>query len=208
MPSPVVSYPPVLLASSSKYRASLLKKLGLSFIQVSPNIDESRVKSETPNKMVARLSQQKAFALSNLYSEHIIIASDQLAVTQNNDILGKPTNTENAIEQLSQVSGQKVKFLTGLCVLAPQSQTNTKASIQTIVEPYNVYFRELSHAQIRDYISREQPLDCAGSFKSEGLGISLFEKLEGDDPNALVGLPLIKLCTMLANIGVPVLAKA
>jgi septum formation protein len=198
---------PILLASSSQYRASLLAQLGVNFIQVAPNIDESRINNETAHAMVSRLSEQKAMALTTQYPSHIIISSDQLALTHNNEILGKPGNQETAVKQLMQVSGQKVSFLTGLCVLAPEATGNEGWQKQVIVEPYLVYFRKLTMAQVNDYVSREKPLDCAGSFKSEGLGISLFEKLAGDDPNALIGLPLIKLCSMLENIGMPILAK-
>jgi MAF protein len=205
---PLHSQPPILLASSSPYRGRLLAQLGISFIQAAPNIDESSLFNETPHELVSRLSEQKALALSKQYDDHIIIASDQVAVTPNNIVLGKPGTVDNACKQLNGVSGQKVSFLTGLCVLSPCSDHHSSWRKQLIVEPYYVYFRRLSHTQIRNYVERENPLDCAGSFKSEGLGISLFEKLEGDDPNALIGLPLIRLCSMLDNINVSVLAKA
>ena len=195
---------PILLASSSQYRAQLLRQLGLEFEQASPNIDESALINESPNALVTRLSEQKATALTVLYPKHIIIASDQIALTQNGKILGKPKTIDNAIRQLTSVNGEKVLFLTGLCVLSP-SQSDEKWFKQTVVEPFTVYFRHLSQAQIVNYVKREQPLDCAGSFKSEGLGISLFEKLEGQDPNALIGLPLIKLCTFLTLAGASVL---
>lgn len=196
--------PAILLASSSKYRAKLLHQLGLEFVQSSPNINESRFDNESPNDLVYRLSEEKAWALTVSYPEHIIIASDQIAVTQSGDILGKPITTDKAIRQLSSVNGEKVVFLTGLCVLSPLKQPYQWKQ-QSAVEPFNVYFRKLSQSQISHYVLTEQPLDCAGSFKSEGLGISLFEKLEGNDPNALIGLPLITLCTFLARAGSPVL---
>lgn len=202
------SHIPILLASSSPYRGRLLAQLGLSFIQASPDIDETAIYNETPYELVSRLSEQKAMALSQQYSGHIIIASDQVAITPNNIVLGKPGTADNACKQLTDVSGQKVSFLTGLCVLSPCGDNNGIWRKQMIVEPYYVYFRTLSQAQIRHYVKRENPLDCAGSFKSEGLGISLFEKLEGDDPNALIGLPLIRLCSMLENINAPVLAHS
>jgi MAF protein len=207
MNSPCASTLPILLASSSPYRASLLKQLGLTFIQVSPDIDETRLKDETPINMVTRLSEEKARVLRTQYPDHIIIASDQLAITANNQILGKPGNHETAFRQLSQVSGEKVVFLTGLCVLSGHKAQTIPLHMQSVVEPFSVYFRQLNEAQINDYLRREQPFDCAGSFKSEGLGISLFKKLEGDDPNALIGLPLIKLCSLLENIGINILAK-
>lgn len=195
---------PILLASSSKYRANLLKQLGLEFEQASPNINESRLNEEAPSSMVARLSTLKAEALTLEYPRHNIIASDQIAITQRGEILGKPLTIENAINQLQRVNGEKLTFLTGLCVLSPQTISN-KWNIQSAVVPFHVYFRNLTQIQINNYVQREMPLDCAGSFKSEGLGISLFEKLDGEDPNALIGLPLIKLCSFLENIGISIL---
>lgn len=195
---------PILLASSSKYRATLLKHLGIEFKQASPNINEARIANESPHQMVKRLSEQKAWALTSEFPNHIIIASDQIAVTQSGEILGKPLTTINAIRQLSVVNGEKVSFLTGLCVLSPLDEPS-KWYQQSTIEPFHVYFRKLSQQQISNYVQREQPLDCAGSFKSEGLGVSLFEKFEGQDPNSLIGLPLIKLCTFLELAGSPVL---
>ncbi len=198
---------PILLASSSVYRARLLAQLGLDFIQASPNIDESRKSGETPLAMVSRLSEEKAIALSKQYPSHLIIASDQVAITQKNEILGKPHQHNAAVKQLMLMSGQKVDFLTGLCVLSPDVNNNGTWHKQLIVEPYFVYFRDLTFSQVSDYVTKEKPLDCAGSFKSEGLGISLFTKLEGDDPNALIVLPLIQLCSMLEKLDMSVLAK-
>lgn len=195
---------PILLASSSQYRARLLGQLGLEFEQASPNINESALDNESPHELVTRLSKEKAWALTASYPKHIIIASDQVALTKQGTILGKPLTSNNAIRQLSSVNGEKVVFLTGLCVLSPAEESH-KWQQQSTVEAFNVYFRNLTHAQIVNYVEREQPLDCAGSFKSEGLGISLFEKLEGQDPNTLIGLPLIKLCTFLAVAGASVL---
>lgn len=196
--------PHILLASSSQYRAQLLSQLGIKFEQASPNIDESALIGESPNALVTRLSEQKARALTAAYPEHIIIASDQIALTQNGEILGKPKTIDNAIHQLTMVNGEKVVFLTGLCVLSP-IEGDGKWLKQLVVEPYTVYFRQLSKQQIINYVRREQPLDCAGSFKSEGLGISLFEKFEGQDPHALIGLPFIKLCSFLSIAKAPVL---
>jgi len=198
---------PILLASSSKYRAALLSQLGLNFIQVAPNIDESPISAEMPHDLVSRLSEQKAEALAKQYPSHIIISSDQIALTQNNKILGKPLTHARALEQLMQVSGQKMTLLTGLCVISPSPNRTIGWHKQLIVVPYSVYFRTLNIRQVNDYITREKPLDCAGAFKVEGLGISLFEKLEGDDPNSLIGLPLIALCSMLANIGHSILGE-
>jgi MAF protein len=194
---------PILLASSSRYRKQLLEKLELPFDCASPNIDESILDSESPEHYVHRLAINKAKALAKEYPNHLIIGSDQCAVIeidQQEKILGKPHTVENAIKQLSQSSGRTVTFLTGLCVYNSATQQEV-----SLVEPFNVHFRQLTLPQIERYIEQEQPLDCAGSFKSEGLGIRLFSALEGRDPNSLVGLPLIALIDLLQQQGIPVL---
>jgi len=183
----------LVLASTSPFRQSLLARLGLPFQTVSPEADESRVEQEDAQEMVKRLSCQKARAVASAYPDHLIIGSDQVALVDGH-ILGKPGNRENAIAQLKQASGKSVTFLTGLCLLDSQSGRE-----QVICEPFKVHFRDLEEEQIERYIDREQPFGCAGSFKSEGLGIVLFSRLEGDDPNALIGLPLIRLVEMLRN---------
>lgn len=188
-----------MLASSSRYRRALLEKLGLDFIADSPAIDESAQPGETPAALVERLAREKAQALATKYPRHLIIGSDQVACLDG-EILGKPGNAVRARQQLQAASGRHVLFLTGLCLLDSESGV-----LQSVVEPFAVEFRMLSAAQIDRYLEREQPFDCAGSFKSEGLGIALFERLEGDDPNALVGLPLIRLVTLLEAAGRPVL---
>ena len=188
--------PQILLASSSPYRRQLLQKLGLYFEWESPDIDESHKPDESPTSMVRRLAESKARHLANNYPNRLIIGADQVA-TINSQIIGKPHTHTAALSQLSSFSQQEVVFLTGLCLLNPATNR-----IQTSVETYKVKFRELTHSQIENYLQREQPYDCAGSFKSEGLGISLFERLEGDDPNTLIGLPLIALTRMLANEGI------
>jgi MAF protein len=185
---------PLVLASSSPYRRILLDKLQLPYSCHSPDIDESPYPDENATQLVMRLAEEKARAVADQYPNSVIIGSDQVAVL-NNLILGKPGTKENAKTQLQQASGQRVTFLTGLCTL---DTLNNHA--QTEVIPFHVHFRELTEQMIGNYIDKESPLDCAGSFKSEGLGITLFEKLEGDDPNALVGLPLIRLVSMLKNI--------
>jgi MAF protein len=189
----------LLLASSSQYRRALLEKLHLTFDSASPGIDETPLKDETPQDYVERLSIEKAKALASRYPDHLIIGSDQCAVL-NGEIIGKPHTIEKAQQQLRNSSGNTVTFLTGLCLYDA-----TQGSYQSLVEPFHVHFRHLTDQQINNYIELEQPLDCAGSFKSEGLGICLFEKLEGRDPNALVGLPLIGLTDLLhnANISLP-----
>lgn len=191
----------LILGSSSPFRAALLDKLGLEFIQVSPAIDETPNAGETPAKLVERLSQSKAREIARSYPDALIIGSDQVAVI-NNKILGKPGDHETALKQLKEASGRKVTFLTGLSLLNARQD-----HIQSVVEPFAVYFRDLSDEQIDFYLKKEQPYQCAGSFKSEGFGISLFSKLEGDDPNALIGLPLIRLVEMLQNENIDVLRQ-
>lgn len=188
---------PLVLGSSSPYRKQLLEKLGLSFTTESPDIDETHSAGETPQQLVARLAAAKAREVSKTHKEHIIIGSDQVAVLENNQILGKPGSVEKAIEQLTACNGQVVTFFTGLSVL---NSANNK--IETLVEPFEVGFRQLTAAEIKSYVEKEQPLNCAGSFKSEGLGISLFEFMHGDDPNSLIGLPLIRLLGLLRNQGI------
>jgi MAF protein len=194
---------PLLLASSSVYRKQLLEKLQLPFTCASPDIDESIRLDESPYNYVQRLAIEKAKTLKEDYPNHIIIGSDQCAILEANGqqyVLGKPHTVENAIKQLSQASGQSVTFLTGLCVYNSATQQEN-----SLVEPFIVHFRNLTLPQIERYIDQENPLDCAGSFKSEGLGIRLFSALEGRDPNSLIGLPLIALVDLLEQHGIQVL---
>jgi septum formation protein len=188
--------PKILLASSSIYRRQLLQKLGLTFDWASPDIDESHQSGESPAQLVYRLAEAKARHLANTYPDHLIIGSDQ-AATIDDLAIGKPHTHSNAVAQLSSFRQREVIFMTGLCLFNPATNRT-----QTSVETYRVKFRNLSDEQIENYLQREQPYDCAGSFKSEGLGICLFEQLEGDDPNTLVGLPLIALTRMLSKEGV------
>lgn len=185
----------ILLASSSVYRRQLLGKLGFNFTWESPDIDESSVPDEPPATLVQRLAQAKARHLANRYTDCLIIGSDQVA-TIDNQILGKPHTHENAFAQLASFRNREVVFMTGLCLF----NSSTKRS-QSSIESYKVRFRNLTDSQIENYLRREQPYDCAGSFKSEGLGVCLFEQLEGEDFNTLIGLPLIALTRMLANEG-------
>lgn len=184
----------LLLASSSRYRRELLQRLRIPFDWAAPDIDESAYANENPQQYVERLAIEKAQALQAQFPDHWIIGSDQSCVI-NQQIVGKPHSSEKAIAQLSACSGKTVSFYTGLCLLAPDG------SYQSLVEPFHVHFRELSAEEIKTYIELEQPLDCAGSFKVEGLGINLFERLEGRDSNSLVGLPLIALLDMLRAAG-------
>lgn len=186
----------LILASSSPYRRELLAKLGLSFDWTSPDIDETPHENELPQAMVERLAVAKARAIADIYPRTLVIASDQTA-SFNNLPIGKPGSRQNAIKQLQGFSGHTVTFYTALCVL------NTASGIlHSHVEPFEVTFRHLTDRQIAAYIDAEQPLDCAGSFKSEGLGIALFSRLNGRDPNSLIGLPLIALIDLLQRFGV------
>lgn len=183
----------LILASSSEFRQELLRKLQLPFSSVSPDIDETPQNDESSIQLVERLAIQKAKAGAMMVdpADALVIGSDQVAVIDG-QIVGKPLTAEKAIEQLKAASGKSITFYTGLCVFDKQTQ-----KYASLVEPFTVHFKNLSEAQISSYVDKEQPLWCAGSFKSEGLGIALFEKLEGDDPNSLVGLPLIKLIELL-----------
>tara|TARA_R100001039_G_scaffold39169_1_gene44511 strand:- start:32952 stop:33545 length:594 start_codon:yes stop_codon:yes gene_type:complete len=189
----------LILGSSSPFRAELLKKLQINFIQHSPDIDETQLEGESAPALVERLAQEKARVIAETYPQALIIGSDQVAVADGN-ILGKPGNHQTAIQQLMMASGKSVTFYTGLALYNAENQT-----MQHIVEPFTVHFRELTEKQIEYYLNQEKPYQCAGSFKSEGFGISLFSHLEGDDPNSLIGLPLIKLIELLSNEGVDIL---
>ncbi len=189
---------PLVLASSSPYRRELLSRLRLPFTWSAPQIDESRHAGEEAEALVRRLSLEKAQALSASHPQHLIIGSDQVAVL-GTQILGKPHTLERAREQLLTASGNSVTFLTGLTLL--DSATGQQ---QTDCVPFTVHFRTLSDAQIMRYLTAEQPFDCAGSFKAEGLGISLFRSTEGSDSNSLIGLPLIRLVDMLQASGISI----
>jgi len=192
----------LVLASTSPYRQELLARLGLPFETASPDIDETRHADEEPEELVTRLSLEKAKAVAEKYPDALIIGSDQVA-TLDETILGKPGTHERAMEQLKAASGQSVTFLTGLALY--DSATGRS---HTICEPFRVDFRELTEEEIDDYLRREEPYDCAGSFKSEGLGIALFSLMDGEDPNSLIGLPLIQLVSMLRENGVHVLGRS
>jgi septum formation protein len=190
---------PLILASSSIYRQELLKRLRLPFTVVSPDIDESAIFGETPPETALRLAEQKTRALVDQFPDALIIGSDQVAVL-NNAAIGKPGNHANAMLQLAEASGNTMYFYTGLCLL----NSNT-GQAQTKIATNEVKFRKLNSPQIERYLLAEKPYDCAGSAKSEGLGIALIEHIHGDDANALIGLPLIELTTMLIRAGVQVL---
>ncbi|MGI2169410.1 Maf family protein [Shewanella sp. MF05960] len=196
----------LVLASTSPFRQQLLQKLMQPFDCVNPNIDETPQQNETATALVQRLAEQKALAGAKLAiktdSTQLIIGSDQVAVI-NGQIIGKPHTVDNAIAQLSAASGQAITFYTGLAVYNQVTQ-----QMLSCIEPFTVHFKSLTQTQIRYYVETEQPLYCAGSFKSEGLGIALFSRLEGDDPNTLIGLPLIKLIELLQQQGMDVLSKS
>ena len=182
---------PLILASSSIFRKSLLERLQIKFSIDSPDIDESSLVNESPTDYVSRLSLEKAKTVASRSPGTLIVASDQCSVLDG-IIIGKPGDHDTATLQLQASSGNKVSFLTGLCVFDARS-----GKYQLDVIPFNVYFRDLTPEEINRYLLIEQPYNCAGSFKAEGLGITLFKKLEGDDPTALIGLPLIRLSEML-----------
>lgn len=184
----------LILASSSPFRRALLERLSLPFESISPDIDESALPGETAADLALRLARCKAEAVA-ARAQGLIIASDQVAVLEGEQ-LHKPGTRENAIAQLQRSSGKSVQFHTSLSLL------NTASGMhQCWVSPYRVTFRKLNGAEIERYVDHEQPLHSAGSFKVEGLGISLFEKLEGEDPDSLIGLPMLKLCEFLRKEG-------
>ena len=181
----------LILASTSPFRKAILDKLGIEFDTASPETDETALENETPQQLVERLSIAKAKAVADKVGSALVIGSDQVSVIDG-EIIGKPHTHENAVSQLKNASGKTVTFYTGLCLY--NSLTH---QYQSEVVPFNVVFRNLTDEQIESYLKKEEPYNCAGSFKSEALGIVLFEKLEGDDPNTLMGLPLIRLVKML-----------
>jgi MAF protein len=184
----------ITLASSSAYRQSILAKLNIPFDSLSPDIDESAIKNEHVSQQVERLAQAKAQAVSQHRPNNYVIGSDQLAYFDG-QTLGKPGNFVNAKQQLSLLAGNRVQFYTGLSV-SYQQQT------VSLVEVTEVAFRPLTESQITQYLKLDQPYDCAGSFKSEGLGIALFDRINGRDPNSLIGLPLIGLVDLFAQLNI------
>lgn len=191
----------LILASSSQTRKDLMDRLGLDYRCISPDIDES-VQGEThADDLAKRLAYQKAHVIAEQHPNAIVIGSDQVAWREHapNDFIGKPLTVENAIQQLQANSGNTVFFSTALSVQHAASDFEI-----TLVEHYQVKFRQLSLAEIKRYIAVDQPLHCAGSFKCESLGISLFEKMVGDDQTTLMGLPMIQLCRILRQFGIAV----
>ena len=189
----------IILASTSPYRQRLLERLQLPFQCHSPAVDETRLPGEPPARMAARLALAKARSVGANYPDALVIGSDQVAALDER-VMGKPGNYEAARAQLKASAGRVVHFYTGVALYRARD-----ALEQFHVEPFKVHFRDLDDQSISNYLQREQPYDCAGSFKCEGLGIALFSRLEGRDPTSLEGLPLIALCDLLALAGVAVL---
>ncbi len=190
-----MTQPNLILGSGSPYRAALLERLGIAFEQRAPDIDERQVAGEAPAAYVRRLAEEKACAAAIDAADALVIGCDQIACLDD-AIIGKPHDEAAAVAQLQRASGRCVRFLVGLAL----HDTRT-AHTESRVEHLDAHFRELDSGEIERYVRRERPLDCAGSFRAEGLGISLFSRLEGDDPNTLIGLPLIALCDMLRDRG-------
>lgn len=193
--------PALILASSSRYRKSLLERLKIPFECATPEVDETPHTNESASQLAGRLALAKARALRDQFAEALIIGSDQVAECEGK-LLGKPGTKAAAREQLAQCSGKSVTFYTGLCLY---NNRDNRFACQTL--PYQVTFLSLSDEQIHQYVELEQPLDCAGSFKCEGLGSALFSAHHGTDPTALEGLPLIALCAMLRAEGLDPLAR-
>lgn len=186
---------PLVLASTSPFRRSVLERLRLPFATYAPNVDETPLAGESPSALVLRLAEMKAKAAAVAHPAALIIGSDQVSVIDN-DILGKPGTHERAVEQLGRASGKQVDFLTGLCLFNTQS-----GAVQTDIVRFGVTFRALSATQIENYLRMDEPYNCAGSFKSEGLGIALLDRMVGSDPTSVIGLPLIRLVRMLEAEG-------
>jgi septum formation protein len=192
---------PLILASSSRYRASLLERLGLKFAQFSPDLDESPRALELPSALANRLGREKARAIAQRHRQAWVIGSDQVASMDDVQAIGKPGSVEKALEQLRQASGRIMRVYTSLSL-----QNIEQGFDQTVLDVVIVRFRILSEAQIVHYVNTEKPLDCAGSVKSEGLGAALLAQVVNEDPSALIGLPLIKLVDLFESAGIDVLS--
>ena len=193
--------PTLILASTSAYRRELLERLRLPFKVVAPDVDETPLPGELPMRTALRLAASKAEAVVPAAAGALIIGSDQVAVLDAQP-LGKPGDHAAAVRQLQAMRGQRVVFHTALCLLDAASGRKQLENV-----PTSVFFRNFSDAQIEHYLRTEQPYDCAGSAKIEGLGIALVERIESDDPSALIGLPLMKLVSMLQNEGIEVIPE-
>ena len=189
----------LILASSSTYRRELLHKLQIPFSAISPKVDETPLDGEKPHQTALRLAQEKAKKIGAEHPHALVIGCDQVA-TLDGEQIGKPGNHKNATEQLKKMRGREVTFYSALCLF---NAATGNMQAENVV--YLVRFRQLTDEQIENYLNKEQPYHCAGSAKSEGLGIALIERMLGEDPNALIGLPLIKLVKMLQNENIDVL---
>lgn len=197
--APAALPPPLVLASSSRFRQALLRRLGLEFTAVSPDVDERALDGETPEAQARRLAESKARRIAPDHPAALIIGSDQVAVLDGHRV-GKPGSHSAAVAQLTAASGRTMQFYTALCLL-----NAAKNRLQVDAVTCSVTFSRLDPEAIESYLRREQPYDCAGAFKSESLGIALLERIEGPDPTALIGLPLMRLARMLEAEGVKVL---
>ncbi len=189
---------PLVLASTSRYRADLIRRLGLPFATFAPGVDEVARAGEAPAATALRLAEAKARAAANTHPDALIVGSDQVAAC-GPEAIGKPGSHENAVAQLRRLSGKSVVFHTGLALLDSATGVCRSECIDVVST-----YRALTDAEIEAYLRREKPYDCAGSVKSEGLGIALFERIASDDPTALIGLPLIRLSALLRAAGVAV----
>ena len=195
----MASLSPIVLASGSRYRRSLLERLGLRFEWAAPDVDESEIPGESTSETALRLAILKARTVARRYPKAVVIGSDQVASCDGVRI-GKPGNHANAVKQLEFMSGKSALFETALAVLVAATD-----EVRSRVVPCRVSFRPLTRTTIEAYLEREQPYDCAGSAKAEGLGIALIARIETDDPTALIGLPLIALTELLSAAGIPVI---
>jgi len=193
---PTASSSSLILASTSRYRRELLSRLGLPFAIEAPEVDESAQPGEPPEALALRLAGEKAHAVARRHPQALVIGSDQAATLDGAIAIGKPGSHERAREQLRAASGRTMEFHTALCVAREADGFDERANVST-----RVRFRRLDDAEIERYLQREQPWDCAGAARVEGLGIALLEAIEGDDPTALIGLPLIALTGMLRRAG-------
>ncbi len=189
----------LILASTSRYRRQLLERLGIPFTTANPGVDETPVAGEPASKLAVRLAVAKARTVQA--NDSVVIGSDQTAALDG-ELLGKPGTRENTVRQLSRLSGRAVTFHSGICV---RDSADGREFSETVA--VDVLFRDLSDAEIAAYVDAENPFDCAGGFKSEGLGVALFERIDSSDPSALIGLPLIRLCALLRKCGIDPLRK-
>ena len=197
--APGASAPPrLVLASTSQFRRQLLERFGVQFTVAAPEVEETALPGEAAIDLVNRLARAKAQVVALRHPQSLIIGSDQVAL-QGREILGKPGSTERCVEQLKTCSGQRVTFSTAVHIIRSDSGSN-----ESHLDTTTVYFRRLGDEEIRRYVDREKPLQCAGGFKVEGLGISLFERIESQDPTALIGLPLIWVAGALRRLGLAI----